>query len=330
LGGGLYAWREYPELTGNRITNNTAGTNGGGVRLWYCGARLANNIIAANSAGHGGGVAAQSWSPTLTANDIAGNSASVEGGGVFLRRYSSAKLVNNEITGNSAPPDMGGGLYLYQSCSPTLTNNTIASNAGGGLVNYGTSSYPAGTPRITNCILWGSIAGLDLDGPSNTTYSDVGTPPMGGMGNISQDPNFVNAGDYHLQYPSACIDAGTNSAMYLPLTDRDGNPRIVDGNGDAIAVADMGAYEWQPPTDGSPSTVAQEIPPPADVASDPAGEPSADATEEEMDPEAPEAMDPVPSVAAAEPVPPEEEPPHLPPPDEDIGEGIGSGGDLEE
>jgi hypothetical protein len=29
-------------------------------------------------------------------------------------------------------------------------------------------------------------------------------------------------------------------------TDLDGNPRIVDGNGDDVATVDMGAYEFQP------------------------------------------------------------------------------------
>jgi len=64
-------------------------------------------------------------------------------------------------------------------------------------------------------------------------------------GNISTDPLFANssAGDYHLRPASPSIDTGDISAPNLPETDFDGNPRIQDGNGDGIAVIDMGAYE---------------------------------------------------------------------------------------
>lgn len=57
---------------------------------------------------------------------------------------------------------------------------------------------------------------------------------------------FVDAagGDYHLQAGSPCIDAGTNEGA--PNMDFDGNPRPIDGDGDNIAVVDMGAFEFMP------------------------------------------------------------------------------------
>ena len=46
---------------------------------------------------------------------------------------------------------------------------------------------------------------------------------------------------------SPCIDAGTNEpASGLPADDLDGNPRPLDGDGDTVAIADMGAYEFNP------------------------------------------------------------------------------------
>ena len=46
---------------------------------------------------------------------------------------------------------------------------------------------------------------------------------------------------------SPCIDAGTNEQPGgLPADDFDGNPRALDGNADGDAVADMGAYEFDP------------------------------------------------------------------------------------
>ncbi len=47
-----------------------------------------------------------------------------------------------------------------------------------------------------------------------------------------------------VQLGSPCIDAGDNTATQA-LVDLDGNPRIVDGDGDGTPVVDMGAYEFQ-------------------------------------------------------------------------------------
>jgi len=68
------------------------------------------------------------------------------------------------------------------------------------------------------------------------------------------DPLFVDArsfgeapttaGDYRLQYNSPAIEVGNNSPV-TALTDLDNNPRLVDGNGDASTVVDLGVYEWQ-------------------------------------------------------------------------------------
>ena len=51
-------------------------------------------------------------------------------------------------------------------------------------------------------------------------------------------------GDFHLQAQSPCIDKGTNYAPELPDKDKDGKPRVIDGNGDGEAIVDMGAYEF--------------------------------------------------------------------------------------
>jgi hypothetical protein len=101
-----------------------------------------------------------------------------------------------------------------------------------------------GNPFIMNCILWGN-GGYDLSNAS-ATYSVIGTGELVGEGNISVDPMFVGDGDYHLQDGSPCIDAGSNSALALPDTDKDGNPRII-----GYAV-DMGAYESQVPLNRPP------------------------------------------------------------------------------
>ena len=95
---------------------------------------------------------------------------------------------------------------------------------------------------------------IDNDGTGSTpvvTYSDVqGDAPYTGMGNINEDPLFMDAGsgDLHLRPGSPCIDAGTNTPSNLPLYDFEGDPRIIDGDGDGEPVVDMGVDEalWHP------------------------------------------------------------------------------------
>jgi hypothetical protein len=54
-------------------------------------------------------------------------------------------------------------------------------------------------------------------------------------------------GDYHLQQGSPSIDAGDNLAPNLPDTDIDGNPRVLDGDGNGTAIVDMGVDEFLAP-----------------------------------------------------------------------------------
>ncbi|MEK7283678.1 MAG: MopE-related protein, partial [Acidobacteriota bacterium] len=67
--------------------------------------------------------------------------------------------------------------------------------------------------------------------------------------------------DFRLQLASPVIDAGTNlPAPGVPVSalDLDGQPRIQDGNGDATATVDLGAYEFQVPdcdADGVPNVL---------------------------------------------------------------------------
>ena len=71
-----------------------------------------------------------------------------------------------------------------------------------------------------------------------------------GNNDISEYPYFIGEDNYRLQSTSPCIDAGTNivTGIIIPPTDKDGNPRIVNG------IIDIGAYEYQ--GNGTPPAIS--------------------------------------------------------------------------
>ena len=64
---------------------------------------------------------------------------------------------------------------------------------------------------------------------------------------LTVSPGFLDdaGGDFHLAANSPLIDAGTPGALPVGAVDRDGRPRVSDGNGDCVRVNDIGAFEYQ-------------------------------------------------------------------------------------
>src|SRR5262249_346906 len=171
-------------------------------------------------------------------NLITGNQAGV-GGGIYWLVARGPRLVNNTIADNDATA-FGSGIFAEGSVVQTeLTNNIIVAKPGQAAFYCGNLSGPKQAIIRVNNIF--SSGGPAYGGNcSNRTGTD---------GNISADPLFTNPtqGDYHLQPGSPSIDAGDNQAPNLPDTDIDGNPRILDGDGNGTAIVDMGIYEFLAP-----------------------------------------------------------------------------------
>jgi hypothetical protein len=217
-------------LTGGatRVSGDAAREqSGGGVRCDPFGA-VSNCWITGNAASYGGGFSAISTNSRMWTCRVIGNAATVTGGGV-----SHGRLANCLIAGNSAT--YGGGFLAgpnggrLDNC--TLVGNTASVDSGG-----------AAAGPLYNCIV------VDNSAPSGPNYYPTGvsftrsctTPPPGGTGNITNDPQFVDApaGNFRLRATSPCIDLG-DPAFAPASADLDGQPRIVHD------VVDMGAYEFQ-------------------------------------------------------------------------------------
>jgi hypothetical protein len=82
---------------------------------------------------------------------------------------------------------------------------------------------------------------------SDTGPNPIATTTSAIVNLATTAPGFVNpaARDYRPAAGSPLIDAGPSSA--IAAVDVIGQPRVVDGNGDGIAMVDLGALEYQPP-----------------------------------------------------------------------------------
>ncbi len=249
-----------PLIQGNTISNNLqntcSGGQGGGIYVrGAASAQIVGNTMTGNHADFGGGIALfAAGTPTVENNVITGNGAGSEGGGVYAVNQSDALVVQNIVASNTAPT--GAGLYLSPPSGtqgPTLTNDTIVSNNGTGLwvggfddrmvVSNTLLVAPSGDMPLACDTTYDAVPPAfitdDMTGGGSASFSGPCLANPASKGNLSVDPQFVNAtgGDYHLGSASPVADAGTNSAAGLPSTDLDGHARIVNG------VVDMGVYE---------------------------------------------------------------------------------------
>jgi uncharacterized repeat protein (TIGR01451 family) len=280
-GGAIHFWRCSPQFIGNTVTDNTAANAGGALSIEDSSPLVQDNVITDNHADdHGGAInIIVNAAPTLVGNTIAHNTASVMGGAIF--GYTSApRIRGNEIVDNQAPT--GGGIQLVGCVGLEITNNFIARNRatseGGGILltsnsrgdiinntlvnnNLGAGGEAIDVrnscrPRIANNVIVGHTYGVRAQDESAPTveYNDVWdssvahyTGVSGNPGHISCDPLFANAagGDYHLSVDSCVIDNGTE--VGAPTVDFDGDGRPIDGDGDATALWDRGADEYQNP-----------------------------------------------------------------------------------
>ncbi|MGA2916141.1 MAG: right-handed parallel beta-helix repeat-containing protein [Sedimentisphaerales bacterium] len=230
LGGGIHVtYTSSPAIYNNKIEYNKAGTfGGGGIYVYYYSSPyIEKNTIRYNTSSRGAGIAVM-WDslPTITTNFITDNF----GGAGILCVSSSPSIQNNTIANNSAEPS-SGGIHCEYGASPIIKHNVITNNGTGyGIYVLQDSNSQ---PMLSYNDVWGHTMG---------NYGPAISDQTGLNGNISADPNFVDAdsNDYHLSCYSKCINAGDPNFPYQGLTDFDGEPRKIG------QFIDIGADEAWP------------------------------------------------------------------------------------
>ncbi len=275
-GGGLFVWSDNV-ISHCTIHSNTSGDHGGGVYLLHFSSVtdpapvIEHSLVYNNTAAqYGGGVFMKTGSLSYH-NRVIANTGRM-GGGIYLENH--AQSINNLIANNQATLQ-GGGLYLYYG--GYATGNTIVSNHAGSSGGGVTRRF--GNSTVNNSIIWNNNTQIQFNGTGiGFTYCAVQGGYTGmsagpgiialtnhntGASSLLNYPAFRNpfmtqgytaanlhqalAADWSLTCHSACIDMGdTAQVPSNVLFDIAGNPRIVDGNNDSLALPDMGAWEYTP------------------------------------------------------------------------------------
>jgi hypothetical protein len=246
-GGGIANFAGTVALNGSAVRNNSSTgvtANGGGIsnfaKLEITHSTISGNTVFGTSASTLGGGVINVGTMTMRDSTVVGNVASGNfGGGVYQTPFAGTlALANVTIAGNRVGAGLGsgfgGGLADASSVPVTIVNTLIADNETG----------PAGTGP--DC--WGPITSLG----HNLVQDPSGCTLVAGPGDILRRRAGLRAfGDnggptetYSVRRGSRAVDAGDDAACGSP--DQRGVARPVDGDGDGVAVCDIGAFEFVP------------------------------------------------------------------------------------
>ncbi|MBA3415529.1 MAG: hypothetical protein H0U10_09930 [Chloroflexia bacterium] len=256
---------------------------GGGTTVTMTDSTMSGNTAKNEDGGSdaGGGIYMSGATVTLTDTTVSGNTAEGcalcrgLGGGIYVDS-GTLDLANTTVSGNTAQSGdsldadgEGGGIYTLGG-AVTLSNGTVAFNTAGAAGTGGAgggvfvSNQSTGSLTFRNSILARNNADLqseDLAGAG--TFSSQGYNLLGASpGSILAptdivDPNPLlgplanNGGStqtHALQTGSPAIDAANPAApgsggTACETTDQRGTIRPQDGDGDASATCDIGAFE---------------------------------------------------------------------------------------
>lgn len=253
-------------------------TSSGGSLAVFQGNHFANFTghaiyLVASTAGHGAlivansfdanAVAITSWGSSYTSSNrildnLIENSTSA---GIGLSGYEDSQVEGNRFDGNNV------GLNLGSLTAPFVVNNLVTNSTGEGIylssgpavIGFNTiasSGYdgvyvaPGSSALVANNISYGnSWYGVYSDSSSaQVSNNDAFSNAFGNYGgyasasgNLSLDPLFVGAGDYHLQSTSPLLDSADTALISVPI-DIDKKARVIDAA--TGTYPEVGAYEF--------------------------------------------------------------------------------------
>ncbi len=240
-GGGILNVDGILTLNRVKILSNVADWTGGGIDNTYGTLTLSEVIIAENRADMGGGV---NNSRYLLASRslITANQASITGGGIDNNSGGRVSLFNLTLSGNIVTEGNGGGIYTDNPIQ--LANVSIVQNFPNGL-------FEEFSVRMVNTLFAkngdANCAGDSVPDSEGNNLSDDASCGSSGfivVPSAQIDDLADNGGPtftYLLLPGSPAIDAGNDASC--PPQDQRGAIRPADGDGDGLAVCDIGALE---------------------------------------------------------------------------------------
>lgn len=227
-GSGISCENSSPVMQNLIISDN----DGTGIFCSSSSLTMQNLVISNNT---GTGISCDYSNPVLQNLVISNNN-----GGIFCSN-SSPILKNVTITGNTASGN-GGGIYCFHDSHPYLMNSLLYYDLPQEICF---DPWPWGHPNSI------TISYSDIQGGQDSIVTN-NNGIVNWWENIDEDPllSFNGKYPYALSEDSPCIDAGTPFNSGLPPRDILGNYRFWDGNGDGMAIVDIGAYEY-----GQPATI---------------------------------------------------------------------------
>jgi len=257
-GGGVYATLNTKIYNSQIMLSSNGACMGGGG---YSGSYFNCQVIS-NTGNYGGGLEY----PVLAQDCLIQGNTGGNGGGGFGGTYNRCKIIGNNASQGAGGVHCGVGFgpyaYLYNCLvisnggaaagggvnGVIAVNCTIAYNKTTGVASWG---YPNTSTNsvLTNCIVYGNTTADFAAGSYASIYYTCATTNganfLINVGSFTNNPKFVNAGDFHLQNGSPCIDAGINMPGVI-TNDLDVHPRPLDGGTGHGFKWDIGCYEYSP------------------------------------------------------------------------------------